>query len=127
MALLFIVVSACTTPQSHARAQQECDGNIYQSGIASVYGDNWKNATTASSEKLDHHAFTAAHPTLPFGTLVEITDKKTGAATIVRINDRGPFVKKRIIDVAPAARRALGWNKTGLYKVSLRICQLTIP
>lgn len=128
LALLFFMVSACAaTPQSSAHAQSECDGQIYQSGIASVYGDNWQNAKTASSEKLSQNDFTAAHPKLPFGTMVEITDKKTGAKTVVRINDRGPFVKKRIIDVAPAARRALGWDKTGLYNVSLRLCQLAMP
>ena len=82
-----------------------------QSGIASIYsGEKTANGEWAYATRL-----TAAHKTLPFGTMVRVTHKKTGKSVVVRINDRGPFVPGRIIDVTPAAARALGFS--GLAQV----------
>ena len=74
---------------------------------------------TASGQKLNPEALTAAHRTLPFGTKVRVTNKKNGHSVVVTINDRGPFVAGRVIDVTPAAARALGFS--GLTQVSLDV------
>ena len=88
----------------------------HMSGTASVYGVS-SGPKTASGEKLREDALTAAHRSLPFGTVVEVTNNRNGQKTRVRINDRGPFVRGRIIDVTPAAASALGFN--GLTDVTL--------
>lgn len=89
-----------------------------QSGIASVYGFE-TGSRTASGNKLKLDAFTAAHRTLPFGTSVVVTNKRNGKTVTVVINDRGPFVKGRVIDVTPAAAKVLGFS--GLTSVSLSV------
>jgi rare lipoprotein A len=86
-----------------------------ESGIASVYA--YSGAKTASGARADPRALTAAHRALPFGTLVKVTNTKNGNSVLVRINDRGPFVRGRIIDVTPAAARQLGFD--GLARVTL--------
>ena len=86
-----------------------------QSGIASIYS----GGQTANGERADANGMTAAHKTLPFGTLVRVTHQRSGRSVIVRINDRGPFVAGRVIDVTPAAARALGFS--GLAPVTLDI------
>jgi peptidoglycan lytic transglycosylase len=86
-----------------------------QSGIASVYA--YAGERTASGEMARPSGFTAAHRTLPFGTRVRVTNKKNGRSVMVRINDRGPFVRGRVIDLTPAAAHALGFN--GLAPVTL--------
>ena len=86
-----------------------------ETGIASVY--SYESGPTASGERANPHRLTAAHRTLPFGTWVKVTNKRNGHAVRVRINDRGPFKRGRIIDVTPAAARELGFS--GLALVSL--------
>ena len=86
-----------------------------QSGIASVYG----YGRTASGERVSPGALTAAHRTLPFGTMVRVTNRSSGRSVVVRINDRGPFVHGRIIDLTPAAARALGFS--GLANVEVDV------
>jgi rare lipoprotein A len=86
-----------------------------QSGIASVYS----GGRTANGEFAHAGRLTAAHRSLPFGTRVRVTNRKTGRSVVVRINDRGPFVHGRVIDVTPAAARALGFS--GLAHVSLAV------
>jgi rare lipoprotein A len=86
-----------------------------QTGIASVYS----GGRTASGERAAPSALTAAHRTLPFGTMVRVTNQSTGRSVVVRINDRGPFVRGRIIDVMPAAARALGFS--GLTNVTVDV------
>jgi rare lipoprotein A len=88
-----------------------------QSGIASVYA--YSGERTASGERASPSALTAAHRTLPFGTMVRVTNPRTGRSVVVRINDRGPFVRGRIIDVTPAAARALSFS--GLANVTLDV------
>lgn len=92
-----------------------------QSGIASTY-DRSSGKDTASGESLNESAHTAAHRTLPLNTVVEVTNNRTGQKTLVRINDRGPFVDRRIIDLTPAAAGALGVD--GLARVSLEVVSL---
>lgn len=86
-----------------------------QSGIASVYSGE----RTANGEYAHAGHLTAAHRSLPFGTLVRVTHKRTGRSVVVRINDRGPFVGGRIIDLTPAAARAIGFN--GLAPVEVTV------
>ena len=90
-----------------------------QSGIASIYsGEKTANGEWAYATRL-----TAAHKTLPFGTMVRVTHKKTGKSVVVRINDRGPFIKGRVIDLTPAGARALGFS--GLAPVELTVMNRT--
>jgi rare lipoprotein A len=88
-----------------------------QSGIASVY--SYKSGKTASGERAHSSGLTAAHRTLPFGTKVRVTNKRNGRSVVVRINDRGPFVRGRVIDVTPAAASALGFS--GLAPVNVAV------
>jgi rare lipoprotein A len=88
-----------------------------QSGIASVYAYN--GGRTASGERMSNAALTAAHRTLPFGTMVRVTNARSGRSVVVRINDRGPFVRGRVIDLSPAAARELGVS--GLASVTLDV------
>jgi len=93
----------------------------YQVGTASWYGQQFQGKQTASGEPFDMRDFTAAHPTLPLGTFVKVTNLKNGSAVVVRINDRGPVVDGRIIDVSYNAARALGFKDRGVQKVRLDI------
>ena len=86
-----------------------------ESGIASVYA--YRGGKTASGERANPGQLTAAHRNLPFGTRVRVVNKRNGNVVVVRINDRGPFIKGRIIDLTPAASRALGFS--GLARVSI--------
>ena len=86
-----------------------------ESGIASIYA--YAGEKTANGERANPGGLTAAHKTLPFGTRVRVVNKRNGKSVVVRINDRGPFVRGRIIDLTPAGARALGFN--GLAPVSL--------
>jgi rare lipoprotein A len=88
-----------------------------QSGIASVYA--YKGGITASGERASPDKLTAAHRTLPFGSRVRVTNKRNGRSVVVRINDRGPFIKGRVIDLTPAGARALGFS--GLAPVTLDV------
>lgn len=93
----------------------------YQVGTASWYGAQFQGRPTASGEPFDMRDFTAAHPSLPLGAFVKVTNLRNGKAVVVRINDRGPVVDGRIIDVSYNAARALGFNERGLQKVRLEL------
>jgi rare lipoprotein A len=88
-------------------------------GLASYY--NFRHAKTANGEKFDARAMTAAHPTLPFGTRVRITELATGRSVTVRINDRGPFIPGRIVDLSKAAAEELGVVGRGIARVKLEV------
>ena len=93
---------------------------ISEETYASYYGEAFNGRPTANGEIFDMNAYTAAHNTLPFGTLVEVTNLENGRKVIVRINDRGPFVGNREIDVSKAAAAALDMLAYGVVRVSLR-------
>jgi rare lipoprotein A len=80
----------------------------FQSGKASWYGPGFHGRRTASDERFNTNKMTAAHKTLPFGTKVKVTNKKTGQSVVVRINDRGPYAHGRVIDLSKASARAIG-------------------
>ncbi|MCU0423347.1 MAG: septal ring lytic transglycosylase RlpA family protein [Bacteroidia bacterium] len=95
-----------------------------QTGLASYYANRFHGRRTASGERYNKYKLTAAHRTLPFGTLVRVSDAKTGKWLVVKINDRGPHNYKRIIDLSYEAARQLGLTKgRGLLKVKLRVVE----
>jgi rare lipoprotein A len=106
---------AVSTRYGHHRGHLTSHRSVAGSGVASVYSDR----NTASGERMNSGAMTAAHRTLPFGTMVTVVNNHTGRSVVVRINDRGPFVHGRVIDLSPAAARAIGVN--GLAAVSLKV------
>jgi len=111
IALFVIVILAYQFSPSHL-ARTSAD----ETGIASVYSVEG-GRRTASGRELNREALTAAHRTLPLGTKVKVTNKNNGNSVVVTINDRGPFVRGRIIDVSPGAARVLGFS--GLTHVTV--------
>jgi rare lipoprotein A len=107
--LVLGAVSCCTSGQTRR------GGPLV--GIASFYGEEFHGRKTASGEKYDMHKLTAAHRTLPFGTKVKVTNIANGRSVVVRINDRGPFKKDRIIDLSFEAARRLGIGGTAKVKL----------
>ncbi|MBO6526008.1 septal ring lytic transglycosylase RlpA family protein [Erythrobacter sp.] len=90
-------------------------------GVASYYGKRFHGRRTANGERFDMHAMTAAHRTLPFGTLVEVTNPGNGKTVTVRINDRGPFAHGRTIDLSRAAASEIGLIRRGHGMVELAV------
>ena len=94
-------------------------GVPFERGIASWYGRQFHGRRTANGERYDMHEMTAAHPSLPFGTLVGVRNTRTGREAVVRINDRGPFARNRVIDLSYAAAREVGVVAAGTASVEL--------
>jgi rare lipoprotein A len=94
-----------------------------QTGQASWYGGKFQGRKTANGEIFDTYKFTAAHKTLPFDTIVKVKNLENGKTTVVRINDRGPFIEGRIIDLSYAAAKDIGMVENGVVKVSLEIIE----
>lgn len=105
---------------AHASAHEP---DAQEEGIASFYSDRFQGATTASGEPFDQQALTAAHPSLPLGTKVIVTRADTGQEVEVLINDRGPFVEGRIIDLSKRAARELGMLNRGVAQVMVTTIQ----
>lgn len=103
-----IAVASCGAPQTRSDV----------SGRASWYGTGKR---TASGERFDKWGLTAAHRTLPFGTRVRVTNLKNGKTVVVRINDRGPFIHGRIIDLSQGAAQQIGMIKAGVVPVTLEV------
>ena len=90
-------------------------------GMASYYGNELAGNRTASGERFDPRGLTAAHRTLPFGSMVRVTNMSNGDSVIVRINDRGPFSRGRVIDVSHAAAKEIGMHRSGTARVKLAL------
>jgi rare lipoprotein A len=103
-----------------ARQHNAAPTQIASQGVASFYTEGQQ---TASGEKFDTHDLTAAHPTLPFGTRLRVTNVATGQSVTVRVNDRGPYVPGRVVDVSHSAADALGMVGSGIAKVKLDVVQ----
>lgn len=101
--------------QSRAKSHHQ----PYQVGTASWYGEYFEGRPTASGEPYNMHDLTAAHPTLPLGTWVRVTNMRNGRIVYVRINDRGPIIPGRIIDLSYGAARVLDFEQRGLQRVRL--------
>ncbi len=125
--VFFIAASGCASNPGHpATFQPPKETSIYaptpwftQQGIASWYGGRWIGRLTANGERYRAADMTAAHKKLPFNTRVRVTDLKTGKQVIVRINNRGPFVRGRIIDLSVVAAKELGTYNRGLAQVKI--------
>jgi rare lipoprotein A len=124
-AIVLAFFSGCTTP-GIILTPDKPKGPIYEStptfvqeGIASWYGGRWIGRLTANGERYRADDITAAHKKLPFHTMVRVTDLKTKNTIIVRINNRGPYVKGRIIDLSVVAAKKLGTYDRGLAKVRI--------
>jgi len=94
-----------------------------ESGQASFYAMKYQSRKTASGERLDQYSFTAAHKTLAFGTKVKVTNLKNGKSVIVKINDRGPFVKGRVIDLTQSAFKKIGTIESGVINVNIEVVE----
>ena len=103
-----------------ARLKNATPTQIASQGVASFYTEGQQ---TASGEKFDTNDLTAAHPTLPFGTKLRVTNEATGRSVTVRVNDRGPYVPGRVVDVSHSAADALGMVGSGIAKVKLDVVQ----
>lgn len=90
-------------------------------GIASWYGPGFHGRRTASGERFNQHALTAAHRSLPFGTRVKVTNLRNGRSVVVRINDRGPHIRGRIIDLSAGAASAIGVKSSGIATISMQV------
>jgi len=108
--LVILAIAAC-----HAEPKQPT--NVYR-GYASWYGES---QMTASGERFNKHAMTAAHRSLPLGTHVRVTNTKNGKSVVVRINDRGPYGKGRIIDLSEAAAKQLDMIDAGVVPVRCEV------
>lgn len=125
MPLLF--VAACNTTASNdpsitgSISQTNIEaGNAFQRGTASWYGPGFHGRKTASGERFNSYDMTAAHRSLPFGTRLKVTNETNGRSVVVRVNDRGPFAHRRIIDLAKGPAQALGLTNAGTAYVSLQ-------
>jgi rare lipoprotein A len=124
------LVAACAGPQAVTRPPPEptptptptpTPRTTEESGLISWYGRPHHGRRTANGEVYDMHAPTAAHKTLPFGTWLEVENLEGGQTTRVRVNDRGPFVKGRVLDVSRSAAVDLGMMSTGVVRGRLRV------
>ena len=102
-----------------AASQEDPDVAPTETGMASFYGPGFHGKATASGETYDQEKMTAAHPTLEFGSRVRVTNLANGASVVVRVTDRGPYVRGRVIDVSVRAAKALQFVKRGVTRVRL--------
>ena len=116
----YVLALAVVMASQRVEAKAKIEAEV---GVASWYGTRLNGHLTASGERLDRQRLTAAHRTLPFGTMLEVTNPKNGRKVLVRVNDRGPLKKSRIIDLTPAAAAVLGMRKKGLAVVEIRPAQ----
>ncbi len=108
-----------TQRTTQASSKQNKPLSLVSEGKASYYADQFHGRRTANGETFNMHELTAAHPSLPFGTWVKVTNLNNGKDVVVRINDRGPFVKGRIIDLSIDAAKEIGIMRSGTVRVKL--------
>ena len=115
--LMFLIAPAMEAPLVALKSEPVKPIKVWV-GNASWYGPNFDGKKTANGERFNAESLTAAHPNLPFGSLVRIVNPRNGKFEVVRINDRGPWVKGRDIDLSPAAGKAIGISSTGHVTLS---------
>jgi rare lipoprotein A len=116
-----LLAAACAQRKPPSTTPAPIERHAVETGRASWYGKAHQGKRTASGERFDMHALTAAHRTLPFGTMVRVTDLKSGRSVDVRINDRGPYRRDRIIDLSYEAARKLGFVSRGTTRVEISV------
>jgi rare lipoprotein A len=114
---LVLFLSACATTDARPNTTSRTTRARSQEGVASWYGPGFHGRRTASGEIFDMHAITAAHRTLPLGTLIEVRNLENGRTLVARVNDRGPWIDGRIVDLSMAAAQELGIYESGLARV----------
>ena len=121
LSLSIVLAGACTQRKAHETTPPLVERHHAETGRASWYGKAHDGKRTASGERFDIHALTAAHRTLPFGTIVRVTDLRSRRSVNVRINDRGPFRSDRIIDLSYEAAKKLGIVGRGTARVEITV------
>ena len=126
--LIMLIMSVSMAAATKKTAAEKTSGTkktvsskVYQIGTASFYGGKWHGRKTANGEIFNTYSLTAAHKTLPFNTRVRVTNLNNGKSVIVRINNRGPYIKGRIIDLSTAAFTAIESKNKGIARVKLEI------
>lgn len=120
--LLSIFVIGCSSAPAKSLAKSSAKWVGYQAvGKASFYAAKYQSRKTASGERYDQRLKTAAHRKLPFGTKVKVTNVENGKSVVVKINDRGPFVKGRIIDLSRSAFSSIGDTRAGVLNVKIEV------
>ncbi|MGW8168851.1 MAG: septal ring lytic transglycosylase RlpA family protein [Sulfurovaceae bacterium] len=125
LSMCLIITSISAMPIDANTTNTECNASkkyeCIASGNCSWYGSRFNGCRTASGERFDSTQKTAAHKTLPFGTLLRVTSTKTDKSVIVRVTDRGPFVKHRVLDVSHAAAKELGVVGNGIFHAKIEV------
>jgi rare lipoprotein A len=115
---LLIFLSSCSSTKTY-NEYENVYGKFIEHGVASWYGPNFHGKKTANGERYDMYGLTAAHKTLPFNSILRVVNKRNNESVIVRINDRGPFVKNRIIDLSRKAAEKIDMIRDGATEVEL--------
>ena len=121
--LALVVATGCATPSRPPPEQPSARQKPLVEGLASFYGARFHGRPTASGERFDRHAMTAAHRKLRFGTCLRVVNVRNGRSVEVRVNDRGPFAGKRVLDLSEGAARAIGMIDDGVVPVKAWRCQ----
>ncbi|NBC04808.1 MAG: septal ring lytic transglycosylase RlpA family protein [Bacteroidetes bacterium] len=121
MVVLLLIASSCGVIRRSSPPELSGSGRIIGSGIASWYGPNFHGKLTANGERYNMNDYTAAHKTLPFNTMVRVDNVENGKSVVVRINDRGPYIDNRIIDLSRKAAREIDMIGTGTTSVRLSV------
>jgi rare lipoprotein A len=120
-----LALGCAASPRFVIREEEESTdaASFLQDGVASYYAEEFHGRKTSNGETYDMNQLTAAHPTLPFGTIVKVTNMENGKSVVVRINDRGPFLKDRVIDLSRAAAEKIGMIGPGTAAVHLEVLE----
>ena len=118
LSVLSVILAACSTAPGNINNQQR---DVAEQGKASFYADKYHGRTTASGERFSQQAATAAHLKLPFGTRVNVTNIANNKSVVVRINDRGPYIRGRIIDLSKAMFEKIADSSAGVIDVSVTV------
>ena len=121
LALAGILTVLLLLPATRSQAEEECSRAT--TGHASWYGHEFASRPTASGERFDPEKLTAAHRTLPLGTRLRVTNLRNGRSVLVTVNDRGPFIRRRDIDLSLGAARAIGIIRRGVERVRLELVE----
>jgi len=120
LSVLSVILAACSNAPGNINNQQR---DVAEQGKASFYADKYHGRTTASGERFSQQAATAAHLKLPFGTRVNVTNIANNKSVVVRINDRGPYIRGRIIDLSKAMFEKISDSSAGVIDVSVTVIE----